>query len=168
MIVNTFYSATRRKTNGVLTKNSSDNAAYLYCSPSIAMMHCCDPDGVNVSMRTYEGALYVIEQKSSVAQLAMQGFNALKRDIYLYKYIYETWDKAIDEDGKIGIRFDYPRGELVGTYNAFDYIGADQQVARMISVEDRRESSAYDFLFTPSAMDRKEDNPSFFPLFSFF
>lgn len=168
MNINAFYNATRRKTNGVLTKNSADNAAYLYCSPSIAMMHCCDPDGVNVSMRTYEGALYMVEQKSSVAQLAMQGFNALKRDVFLYKYIYETYEKTIDEDGKIVIRFDYPRGELVGTYNAFDYIGSDAQVARMISVEDRKDSTAYDFLFTPSAMDRKEDNSPFFPFFSFF
>lgn len=165
MIVNTFYSATRRKTNGILTKNTADNNAYLYISPSMAMLRCCDPDGINVSLCIHEGALYFIELKSSVAQLAMQGFNALKRDVYLYKYTYRTDDKSIEDDGSVIIRYDYPRGELVGSYNAFDFIGQDAQVSRMITAEDRQGSEAYDFLFRPSAVDRS-NTFSFFSSFS--
>ena len=157
MIVNTFYSATRKKTNGVLTKNTADRNAYLYLSPSIAMLHCCDPDGVNISSHIYAGALYFVELKSSVDQLAPQGFNALKRDVFLYEYNYRAEGDEVDEHGVKVVRYDFPTGKYVGAYNAFDSIGRDPQVARMITAEDRQGSEAYDFLFRPSATDRESN-----------
>lgn len=166
MNVTTLYSATRHKTNGILTKNSADRSAYLYTSPSIAMLRCCDPDGVNIALRFYEGAMYLVELKSSQRQLALQGFNVLQRQVFLYQYAYPTHDCLIEEDGTVAVHFDFPKGEFVGNYIAFDYIGEDAQVARMIFFEDLQGSSAYEFLFRPTAVDRKA-SPFLFP-FSLF
>ena len=168
MHVLSLYHATRTKSkSAVLQPTTADRRAYLYLSPSQAVIRACDPDGTEISMRNHEGSLYAVEQQTSAAELGPRGFNALKqRTVHLYRYTYnDAMAPAIDENGVASVGFDFPRGEYVGAFNGFDYVGADAAVAKMVTVEDRA-SGAYDFLFRPSAEDRANNNGFF--NFSFF
>lgn len=166
MHVLSLYHATRTKNkSAVLQPNTADRRAYLFLSPSQAVMRACDPDGTEMALRNHEGSMYAVEKQSSAAELGPRGFNALKqRTVHLYRYSYnDNLAPAIDEHGVASVGYDFPRGEYVGAFNGFDYVGADTAVAKMVTVEDRA-SGAYDFLFRPSAEGR-DDNGGFFPFF---
>lgn len=168
MHILSLYHATRTKNkSAVLQPNTADRRAYLFLSPSQAVMRACDPDGTEMAMRNHGGSLYAIEKQTSANELGPRGFNALKqRTVHLYRYTYnDAMAPVVDENGVASVGYDFPRGEYVGAYNGFDYVGGDTGVAKMLTVEDRA-TGAYDFLFRPSA-EAVDGDGGFFP-FNFF